>query len=81
MLKDLPPGHEHFDQGRSRGDRPTRRAPRARRLNLSDVDWYAKQDVGIGAVSKGHRVPKADTLHPPDLRECTQEARLMEHPC
>ena len=43
MLKDLIPGHEHFHPSLSRADRSARHAPRARRLNLSDVDWYAVQ--------------------------------------
>ena len=46
LLKHLPrTGYDpHFGASLSRIDR-SGRAPRARRLNLSDVDWYAHEDT------------------------------------
>jgi hypothetical protein len=41
MLNHLYPGLDHPGPNPSRYDRHSRHAPRARRLNLSDVDWYA----------------------------------------
>lgn len=35
-------GYDHFNNSLSRSERHSR-APRARRLNLSDVDWYGRQ--------------------------------------
>lgn len=34
-------GYDHFSNSMGRSER-SNRAPRARRLNLSDVDWYAR---------------------------------------
>jgi hypothetical protein len=42
MLKDLDPGHDHFNASLSRSEKAGRHTQRARRLNLSDVDWYAE---------------------------------------
>jgi hypothetical protein len=46
MLKDPPPGYEQLSSSHSRIDKPNRRQPKARRLNLSDVDWYGMRSAG-----------------------------------
>ncbi|KIW10005.1 hypothetical protein PV08_11781 [Exophiala spinifera] len=38
--KGLKPGFDHYNPSLSRSEKSGRNAPRARRLNLSDVDWY-----------------------------------------
>lgn len=40
--KGLNLGPDHYRHSLSRAERSARHAPRARRLNLSDVDWYDK---------------------------------------
>lgn len=35
-------GHDHFNPSLTRAEKTGRNAPRARRLNLADVDWYDK---------------------------------------
>lgn len=41
--KGLKLGPEHYNPSLTRAERSGRHAPRARRLNLSDVDWYGKK--------------------------------------
>lgn len=38
--KGIKPGFDHYNPSLSRSEKSGRNAPRARRLNLSDVDWY-----------------------------------------
>lgn len=40
--KDSHLGHDHYNQTLTRSEKVGRNAPRARRLNLADVDWYDK---------------------------------------
>ena len=41
--KGLRLGHEHFNSSLTRSEKSGRHAHRARRLNLSDVDWYGNK--------------------------------------
>ena len=41
--KGLKLGSDHYNPSLSRAEKSGRHAPRARRLNLSDVDWYGTQ--------------------------------------
>ena len=52
FAKDIPEiGYEHSFSSLSRAERQSR-APRARRLNLSDVDWYARRHSDSASVPK-----------------------------
>lgn len=57
-------GYEHFNTTFSRAER-NGRAPRARRLNLSDVDWYGQRPP-TSVVPKSHKenqqVPMTSSL-------------------
>lgn len=50
MLNHDYPGHDRIGYSFSRAERAERRAPRARRLNLSDVDWYALEIGSFGST-------------------------------
>lgn len=52
FAKDTPQiGYEHNFGSLSRAERQGR-APRARRLNLSDVDWYARHQSASASIPK-----------------------------
>ncbi len=51
--KGLKPGLDHYNPPLSRAEKSGRYAPRARRLNLSDVDWYGtKTELARGPGSR-----------------------------
>lgn len=58
-------GFEQFNNTLTRADR-NGRAPRARRLNLSDVDWYGRH---LSKSPASHTLPKADENAAPVISE------------
>ena len=59
--KGLKLGPDHYNPPLSRSERSGRHAPRARRLNLSDVDWYGKKiasEKTENETPKGSQTPK-----------------------
>jgi len=54
-------GYEHNFGSLSRAERQSR-APRARRLNLSDVDWYAHQQSVPPSEPRASRETDRETL-------------------
>ena len=55
-------GPDHYNPSLSRSERSGRHAPRSRRLNLSDVDWYGKDKPSAekteNAAPRGHCSPR-----------------------
>lgn len=68
--KGIQTGPDHYNQSLSRSERSGRHAPRARRLNLSDVDWYGKKQ----AEKAENEAPK--TPHSPAIRS----PRMLKKP-
>jgi regulator of nonsense transcripts 2 len=60
--KGLKLGPDHYNPSLSRAERSGRHAPRARRLNLSDVDWYGKSSASPTAAP-----PKAENERPAEV--------------
>ncbi len=59
--KGLKLGPDHYNHSLSRSEKSCRYAPRARRLNLSDVDWYGSKTSSSTLVKGGnehHRIPR-----------------------
>ncbi|KIX92316.1 uncharacterized protein Z520_11924 [Fonsecaea multimorphosa CBS 102226] len=49
--KGLKLGPDHYNPSLSRAERSGRHAPRARRLNLSDVDWYGSKKLHLTSAT------------------------------
>ena len=47
--KGLQIGSDHYNHSLTRAEKSGRHAPRSRRLNLSDVDWYGTRQSRSGA--------------------------------
>jgi regulator of nonsense transcripts 2 len=65
--KGLKLGPDHYNPSLSRSERSGRHAPRARRLNLSDVDWYGKKTFAEKAENEAPRNPRSPALRTPRL--------------
>lgn len=50
--KGLKLGPDHYNPSLSRAEKSGRHAPRARRLNLSDVDWYDPQKSSLTLATR-----------------------------
>jgi len=57
--KGLQTGPEHYNASLNRSERSGRHAFRARRLNLSDVDWYGKKTSNEGAENEAPATPRS----------------------
>lgn len=51
--KGLKIGPDHYNHSLSRAEKSGRHAPRARRLNLSDVDWYGNATSPSNVLRRG----------------------------
>ncbi len=56
-------GHDHYNPSLSRAEKSGRHAPRARRLNLSDVDWYGTKRTLPNRAKRENE--KFKSSHPP----------------
>lgn len=64
--KGLKLGPEHYNPSLSRAERSGRHAPRARRLNLSDVDWYGKKSH-VKAENESPKNTRSPQIKSPNL--------------
>jgi regulator of nonsense transcripts 2 len=65
--KGLKLGPEHFNGSLSRYERSGRNAPRARRLNLSDVDWYEKKVSAEKVENEAPATPRSPAIRSPRI--------------
>ena len=65
--KGLKLGPDHYNPPLSRSERSGRHAPRARRLNLSDVDWYGKKSSAEKAENEAPKSPHSPALRSPRM--------------
>ncbi|ETI20095.1 hypothetical protein G647_08129 [Cladophialophora carrionii CBS 160.54] len=65
--KGLKLGPDHYNPSLSRSERSGRHAPRARRLNLSDVDWYGKKSSTESAENEAPKNARSPAIRIPRL--------------
>jgi regulator of nonsense transcripts 2 len=70
--KGLKLGSDHYNPSLSRAERSGRHAPRARRLNLSDVDWYGEKSASKSPSST--EPPKEENEKPPEVPRSPSKA-------
>ncbi|KAJ9603131.1 mRNA decay protein [Cladophialophora chaetospira] len=63
--KGLKIGPDHYNPSLSRSERSGRHAPRARRLNLSDVDWYGKKTTAEKTENEAPKTPRSPAIRSP----------------
>jgi regulator of nonsense transcripts 2 len=65
--KGLKLGPDHYNPSLSRSERSGRHAPRARRLNLSDVDWYGTKNKSEKTENVALGSPRSTQIRFPQM--------------
>ena len=65
--KGLKLGPDHYNPSLTRSERSGRHAPRARRLNLSDVDWYGSKKSSEKPENEAPNGPQTPKIRSPRM--------------